>query len=49
MYVSGFFATLAVSFAGQALGFVHLGTPGWLLSLTWAAMLNFAAGFHLMV
>jgi hypothetical protein len=44
-----FFATPGVSFAGKALGFAHLGTTGWLLSLTWAAMLNFAAGYPVMV
>jgi hypothetical protein len=44
-----FFAPPGVSFAGKALGFAHLGTAGWLLSLTWAAMLNFAAGYHVMV
>ena len=31
VYVSEFFAILGVSFAGKALGFVHLGTAGWLL------------------
>jgi hypothetical protein len=48
-YVSEFFAILGVSFAAKALGFVHLGTAGWVLSLTWAATLNFVAGCHLMV
>lgn len=47
VYVSEFVAILAVLFAAEALGFVHLGAAGWLLSLM-AAMLNFAAGHHLM-
>jgi hypothetical protein len=49
MYASEFLMILGVSVAGSALGFVRLGTAGWLLSLTWAAMLNFAAAYHLMV
>jgi hypothetical protein len=44
-----FYAIRGVSFAGKALAFVHLGLAGWLLSLTWAATLNFADGFHRMV
>jgi hypothetical protein len=49
VYISEFFAVLDISFAGEALGFLHLGTAGWLLSLTWAVALNFVAGYHLMV
>jgi hypothetical protein len=49
VYVSEFFVILGVPFAGQALGFGHLGTAGWLLSLTCAPLLNFAAGYRLMV
>ena len=49
VYVSEFFATLGVPFAEKGLGFFHLGTAGWLLYLTWAATLKFAAGYHLMV
>jgi hypothetical protein len=42
-------ASLGVSFTPKAIGFVHSGTAGWLFSLTWAATLNFAAGYHRMV
>jgi hypothetical protein len=31
----------------SALGFFRLGSAGWLLHLTWAATLNFAAGYPL--
>ena len=34
VYVSEFFAILGVSLAGQAPGFAHLGTAGWLVALT---------------
>jgi hypothetical protein len=34
VYLSEFFAILGVSFAGKALGFVHLGTPGRLVAVT---------------
>jgi len=47
VYVSEFFATLGVPLATRVLGFFRLGTAGWLLYLTWAATLNFAAGYHL--
>ena len=47
VYVSEFFAILGVSLAGQAPGFAHLGTAGWLVALTSGAKLNFAAGYHL--
>jgi hypothetical protein len=47
VYVSEFFATLGVPLAEKALGLFRLGTAGWLLYLTWAAALNFAAGYHL--
>jgi hypothetical protein len=43
VYVSEFFAILG-GVGGKALGFVDLGTAGWLLSLASAATLNFAAG-----
>jgi hypothetical protein len=45
--VSEFFATIGVPVAVKALGFFRLGSAGWLLYLTWAATLNFAAGYHL--
>jgi hypothetical protein len=45
--ITEFFATFRVPFAEKALGFVRLGTAGWLLYLTWAVALNFAAGYHL--
>jgi hypothetical protein len=47
VYICEFFATLGVSLATKALGFFRLGTAGWLLYLTFAAALNFAAGYHL--
>jgi hypothetical protein len=49
VYVSEFFATLGVPVATKVLGFFRLGTAGWLLYLTWAVTLNFAAGYHLTV
>jgi hypothetical protein len=36
-----------VARAEKVLGFFRLGTAGWLLYLTWAATLNFAAAYHL--
>jgi hypothetical protein len=33
----------------RALGFFHLGTGGWLMYLTWAAVLNIANGMHLTI
>jgi hypothetical protein len=47
VYVAEFFATIGVARAEKVLGFFRLGTAGWLLYLTWAATLNFAAGYHL--
>jgi hypothetical protein len=35
--------------AEKPLGFFHLARPTGLLYLTWAATLNFEAGYHLMV
>ncbi len=49
VYVSELFAILGVQFAGRALGSVNLVTAGRLLSLTWAATPNFAAGYHPLV
>jgi hypothetical protein len=49
VYVSELFAILGVQFAGRALGSVNLVTAGRLLSLTWAAPPNFAAGYHPLV
>jgi hypothetical protein len=47
VYIGHFFTVLGVPLAQKALGFVRLGTGGWLLYLTFAATLNFAAGYHL--
>jgi hypothetical protein len=47
VYVSEFFSTIGVPVAEKVLGFFRLGTGGWLMYLTWAATLNFAAGYHL--
>ena len=47
VYVCEFFSTLGMPLATRALGFFRLGTAGWLLYLTFAAGLNFAAGYHL--
>jgi hypothetical protein len=47
VYVSEFFATIGVPVAEKVLGFFRVGTAGWLLYLTWAATLNFSAGYHL--
>jgi hypothetical protein len=49
VYVSEFFATIGVPRAVKVLGFFRLGTAGWLMYLTWAVTLNFAAGYHLTV
>jgi hypothetical protein len=49
VYVSEFFATVGVPHAEKVLGFFRLGTAGWLMYLTWAVTLNFAAGYHLTV
>jgi hypothetical protein len=49
VYVSEFFATIGVARAVKVLGFFRLGTAGWLMYLTWAVTLNFAAGYHLTV
>jgi hypothetical protein len=49
VYVSEFFATIGVPRAEKVLGFFRLGTAGWLMYLTWAVTLNFAAGYHLTV
>jgi hypothetical protein len=49
VYVSEFFATVGVPRAEKVLGFFRLGTAGWLMYLTWAVTLNFAAGYHLTV
>ena len=47
VYVCEFAATFGLPLATRALGFFRLGTACWLLYLTWAATLNFAAGYHL--
>jgi hypothetical protein len=47
IYISDFFASLGVPLGMRALGFFHLGTGGWLMYLTWATVLNIAAGYHL--
>ena len=47
VYIADFFASLGVSIATKVLGFVRIGTGAWLMYLTWAATLNFAAGYHL--
>jgi hypothetical protein len=47
IYISDFFASLGSPLGTRALGFFHLGTGGWLMYLTWATTLNFAAGYHL--
>jgi hypothetical protein len=49
VYVSEFFATVGVPRAEKVLGFFRLGTACWLMYLTWAVTLNFAAGYHLTV
>jgi hypothetical protein len=49
VYVCEFFASLGSGLGTRALGFFHLGTGVWLMYLTWATALNFAAGYHLTV
>lgn len=49
VYFFEFFSTLGLRPATKALGFCRLGTAGWLLYLTWAVALNFAAGYHWLV
>lgn len=48
VYVFEFLAGLGLPL-NRVLGFIRLGTGGWLLYLTWAVALNFAAGYHLTV
>jgi hypothetical protein len=47
VYICEFFATFHLPLAEKALGLSRLATAGWLLYLTCAAALNFAAGYHL--
>jgi hypothetical protein len=49
VYICEFFASLGSKLATRALGFFHLGTGAWLMYLTWAIALNYAAGYHLTV
>ena len=47
VYISDFFASLGSTLGTRALGFFHLAVGGWLMYLTWATALNFAAGYNL--
>jgi hypothetical protein len=47
VYISDFFASLGSTLGLRALGFFHLAVGGWLMYLTWATALNFAAGYNL--
>jgi hypothetical protein len=47
VYICDFFASLGSTLGLRALGFFHLAVGGWLMYLTWATALNFAAGYHL--
>ncbi|HEY4279464.1 MAG TPA: hypothetical protein VGM91_14665 [Conexibacter sp.] len=47
VYISDFFASLAIPIGTLALGFFHLLTGSWLMYLTLAAVLNLAAGYSL--
>jgi hypothetical protein len=47
VYIADFFASLGVPLGTRVLGFFHIGTGLWLIYLTYAAALNFAAGYHL--
>ncbi|MGH2915549.1 MAG: hypothetical protein ACRDMX_11230 [Solirubrobacteraceae bacterium] len=47
IYISDFFASLGSKSGLRALGFFHLLTGAWLMYLTWATVLNFAAGYNL--
>jgi len=49
VYICDFFASLRIPLGMRALGFFHLGTGLWLMYLTWAVVLNFAAGYNLIV
>jgi hypothetical protein len=49
VYVSELFASLGRPLGTRLLGFFHVGTGLWLIYLTWAVVLNFAAGYHLTV
>ena len=47
VYISDFFASLGSGLGTRVLGFFHLAVGGWLMYLTWATVLNFAAGYNL--
>jgi hypothetical protein len=49
VYVCEFFLTLGAKPFERLLGLVRLTTGLWLMYLTFAVTLNFAAGFHLSV
>ncbi|WP_116045878.1 hypothetical protein [Amycolatopsis palatopharyngis] len=47
VYVTDFFASLGISLAERVLGLAHVVTGLWLMYLTFAVTLNFAAGYSL--